>query len=96
MPILPYILRKEQRFGTKLSRIRLIITLFAILRHHPVVLQILTLPFFSDPYRYPDVPITIINYETCIESTKRLIYFIIENNVTPLSSPWQIYHFNLS
>lgn len=96
MPILPYILRKEQRFGTKLSRIRLIITLFTISQHSQlpssykfgpfVSLQLILRSGCADHNYY---------YEKYIESTKRLIYFIIENNVAP-SYPRQIYCFNLS
>lgn len=99
MPILPYILRKEQRFGTKFSRIRLIITLFATSWHsQPPITSRKFWPFrFSlvdSCFLRPDMLITVTIIK-CIESTKRLIYFITKNNVPP-SHLRQICCFNLS
>lgn len=97
MPILPYILRKEQRFGTKLSRIRLIVTLFAtalLTPSRPIILQVLIL-LLQLILRSGCAHHDYYYYEKCIEFTKRLIYFTIENNVTH-SHPRQVYCFNLS
>lgn len=97
MPILPYILRKEQRFGTKLSRIRLIITLFVTSRHSRSPSFCKFCPLSVSP-QFILVSLTSrcadYYYEKCIEFTKRLIYFITENIVTP-SHPRQIYCFDL-